>query len=220
MAKRRQLIERTRRAVRFDHILIAGLDLEGFRLGTGTILTSNFPSEYLAAYYNADHVRRDPLVKLTLRRGDRTVCDEEAWARSRDGSNSRKLRALMERYGIRNRTIVPLARAGRVYGSVVVTSPQPLAESALEYLEFVAEPLHRAFSAPYAAEIASRMGLTQGELRCIEFASRGLTSQDIAETSGYAFETVNSYLKSATRKLGAENRPHAVAEALRRGLIA
>jgi LuxR family transcriptional regulator len=36
----------------------------------------------------------------------------------------------------------------------------------------------------------------------------------IAVASDYALETINSYLKSAVRKLGASNRVEAVAEAL------
>jgi DNA-binding CsgD family transcriptional regulator len=218
MAKCRQLLEGTRRAVPFEHILISGLDLEGFRIGTGTILTSSFPPDYVATYYEAGHLKHDPLVKLTMTRS-RTVSDEEAWVKSRGSRRDQALLALMKRHGIRNRTVVPLSRSGRTYGSVVVTSARPLTESQREYLQFVAEPLHRMLSEPHIAKVTAHMGLTQGELRCIELASHGLTSEGIAEASGYAFETVNSYLKSATRKLGAENRPHAVAEALRRRLI-
>lgn len=217
-AKRQRLIARTRRVVPFDHILVSGLDLDGLRIGTGTILASSFPQDYIATYYDAGHISHDPLVKLTLGL-NRTVSDQEAWADSRRSEGTRKLLALMGRYGIRNRTVVPLSRSGRAYGSVVVASARPLTEGEREYLQFVAEPLHRALSEPYAGEIAARLGLTPGELRCIELASRGLTSEGIAEASGYAFETVNSYLKSATRKLGAVNRPQAVAEALRRQLI-
>ena len=217
-ARRQRLIARTRRVVPFDHILVSGLDLDGLRIGTGTILASSFPAEYIARYYDAGHISHDPLVKLTLGQ-NRTVSDQEAWADSRRSEGTRKLLALMARYGIRNRTVVPLSRSGRPYGSVVVTSTRPLTEGEQEYLQFVAEPLHRALSEPYAGEVAVRLGLTRGELRCIELASHGLTSEGIAEASGYAFETVNSYLKSATGKLGAMNRPQAVAEALRRQLI-
>jgi DNA-binding CsgD family transcriptional regulator len=46
-----------------------------------------------------------------------------------------------------------------------------------------------------------------------------MTSEEIAAATGYKTETVNSYLKSATRKLGTANRLEAVADAIRRGII-
>ena len=137
-AKRQRLIARTRRVVPFDHILVSGLDLDGLRIGTGTILASSFPKDYIATYYDAGHIGHDPLVKLTLG-FNRTVSDQEAWADSRRSGDNRKLLALMGRHGIRNRTVVPLSRSGRPYGSVVVTSARPLTEGEQEYLQFVAD---------------------------------------------------------------------------------
>jgi len=42
----------------------------------------------------------------------------------------------------------------------------------------------------------------------------------VAEAVGYQVDTVNSYIKSAIKKLGASNRAEAIAEAIRRRLIA
>jgi len=47
-----------------------------------------------------------------------------------------------------------------------------------------------------------------------------LTSDGIAKATGYQVDTVNSYVKSAVKKLGASNRTQAIAEAIRRRLIA
>jgi DNA-binding CsgD family transcriptional regulator len=66
---------------------------------------------------------------------------------------------------------------------------------------------------------AGQLGLTKGELACLAAASRGLTSEAIAAKTGYRNDTVNSYIKSSIKKLGAANRTQAIVEAMRRRLI-
>jgi len=61
--------------------------------------------------------------------------------------------------------------------------------------------------------------LSKKETRAIEAASRGLEAQMIADTYCVGVETVKTQLKAARLKLRAKNTTHAVAEALRRGLI-
>lgn len=214
-----RLIVKTSEVIPLDHILITGLDADGMGIGTGTLLASSFPAEYLHRYFSEGHLGCDPIVALTLS-AKRTVTDQEAWHGRSADPKSLQLHELMLRHGIRNRTVVPVSRSGRVYGSIVITSPRPLKDEEREYLQFLAEPLHNIAAQPFADEVRAQMRLTLGEMRCISLASQGLTSDAIAEQSAYSTETVNSYLKSATRKLGASNRTQAVAEALRRKLIA
>lgn len=61
--------------------------------------------------------------------------------------------------------------------------------------------------------------LSEGELLCLKLASFGKTSEEIAGATSYTPDTVNTYIKAATRKLEAKNRGHAIAEALRRGVV-
>lgn len=218
LAKCQRLIETTAAVVPFEHILISGLDVDGMEVGTGTLLASSFPAEYLHRYYSDGYLTADPIVPLALS-AKRTVTDEEAWRDGKPGAKSRRLHDLMLHYGIRNRTVVPVSRPGRTYGSIVVTSQRALTEGEREYLQFLAEPLHSISAEPFADEVKARLRLTAGEMRCLSLASHGLTSDEIANQSAYSVETVNSYLKSATKKLGASNRTEAVADALRRKLI-
>ena len=61
--------------------------------------------------------------------------------------------------------------------------------------------------------------LSPHEKRALEGASRGLEAQMIADVYCVELCTVKSQLKAARLKLRAKNTTHAVAEALRRGLI-
>lgn len=61
--------------------------------------------------------------------------------------------------------------------------------------------------------------LTPRQRECLILAQQGKTSVQIADLLGLSEHTVNSYLTDAYRRLGAKNRTHAVAEAVRLGEI-
>lgn len=68
-----------------------------------------------------------------------------------------------------------------------------------------------------AAETHSK--LSQRELECLLWTAEGKTSEDIAIILQLSVHTINHYLTAATRKLNAVNRLHAVARAMRCGLL-
>lgn len=61
--------------------------------------------------------------------------------------------------------------------------------------------------------------ISKRELECLKLTAKGLTSEEIAEQLSLSVHTTNQYLSSASEKLDAVNRVHAVAKALRFGLI-
>jgi DNA-binding CsgD family transcriptional regulator len=61
--------------------------------------------------------------------------------------------------------------------------------------------------------------ISKRELECLRLTANGHTSEDIARLLGLSVHTANQYLTNATQKLNAVNRMHAVAKALRLGLI-
>jgi DNA-binding CsgD family transcriptional regulator len=61
--------------------------------------------------------------------------------------------------------------------------------------------------------------MSKREIECLRLTANGLTSDDIATALGLSVHTANQYLTNSTHKLNAVNRIHAVAKALRRGLI-
>jgi DNA-binding CsgD family transcriptional regulator len=60
---------------------------------------------------------------------------------------------------------------------------------------------------------------TTSELMLLRYLSRGLTLPMIADAMGVSVESVKTGLKRARQRLRAKNSTHAVAEAIRRGLI-
>lgn len=61
--------------------------------------------------------------------------------------------------------------------------------------------------------------VSKRELECLTLTANGLTSEEIAAELGLSVHTANQYLTNTTQKLNAVNRMHAVAKALRLGLI-
>ena len=70
-----------------------------------------------------------------------------------------------------------------------------------------------------AKRAVSRKSLTPRELSVLKIASDGRTAEEIAGALSLGVETVRSHFKKAKAKLGARNRTHAVAEAMRQLLI-
>ena len=61
--------------------------------------------------------------------------------------------------------------------------------------------------------------ISKRELECLSLTANGLTSEEIAAELGLSVHTANQYLTNTAQKLDAVNRMHAVAKALRLGLI-
>lgn len=66
---------------------------------------------------------------------------------------------------------------------------------------------------------ATPPAMSKREIECLRLTANGFTSDDIAASLGLSVHTANQYLTSSAQKLNAVNRIHAVAKALRAGLI-
>jgi LuxR family quorum sensing-dependent transcriptional regulator len=72
---------------------------------------------------------------------------------------------------------------------------------------------------PRPGSIGARARLTPRELSVLRWASLGQQVQETARALGLGAETIRTHLRKAQDKLGAHNRTHAVAEALRQQLF-
>lgn len=221
LPRRRQLnrhpfIERLRLAVPFDYIAVTGLDLEDYRVGSGHSIDTDIPPAFFDAYYEEGMVQSDPFVAASRVARD-VVVEEDVYAIT---PPSQRLRYLERTFGVHNRTLFPLLRGDVVYGAVTFCRSKPFDADEIAFLAGVAEATHTMLTRPILQKFfAESLKLSDGEVLCLKLASLGMTSEEVSRQSSYAVDTVNTYLKTAIRKLGASNRLHAVAEALRRRLI-
>lgn len=68
-------------------------------------------------------------------------------------------------------------------------------------------------------ESAKHPSISKRELECLKLTANGYTSDEIARLLKLSVHTANQYLTNTAQKLDAVNRMHAVAKALRMGLI-
>lgn len=105
-------------------------------------------------------------------------------------------------------------------GLVVFLGPQmALSDEQLVEMHARSFALFNAVSLIRPGEMAKTPSISKRELECLKLAAKGLTSEDMAEALKLSTHTVNQYLTSITQKLNAVNRMHAVAKALRSGMI-
>lgn len=212
------LIDQIRQQVPFRHIAITGLDVDGLKVGNNAFLVCDFPIDYMTEYYSGGYIGIDPLIALF--RDGRDVCrDCDAFATEEARRQGYKMLDLLRRHGIRERTVLPVRNGIRLVGTLSLISDDPVTESQSRLLSQIAATLHALCARPALEVLNRELKLTHGELYCLDKASQGLTSGDIAAEDVYSVDTVNTYLKTAARKLGALNRTQAVVKAMQRGLI-
>lgn len=213
---RSAVMDRFRQAIVFDYIAVLGLDVEHYRFGKGQSVDTDLPPAFVDTYEAERLALVDPVL-LTALKTRATVVEKDAYAASPPPP---RLEYLSELFGVRNRTLVPIRRSDTVYGAVFFTRATPFDGDEVAFLELIAEPIHTAVTRPLLERFAAQqLRLSRGEIACLSHASRGLTSGEIAEATGYQSDTVNTYIKTAVKKLGANNRSQAIAEAIRRRLI-
>ncbi|ARQ13171.1 LuxR family transcriptional regulator protein (plasmid) [Rhizobium etli] len=211
------IIDRLRRAVPFDYIFISGLDVDHYRFGEGFSIDTDLPPAFVEAYVDAQVVAHDPFIRAA-KASTSVVVESDVY---REHEVPQRLLYLQRTFGVHNRTLIPIMRDSTVYGAVGFTRINKFSVDEISFLSLVAESIHTAFTKPLLDKYAAdQMKLSKGEIACLTQASLGLTSEGIGKATGYQLDTVNSYIKSATKKLGASNRTQAIADAIRRKLIA
>lgn len=105
-------------------------------------------------------------------------------------------------------------------GLVAVSGPAPvLDEDRLTRAHLRAFALFRSACALRAPEPARHGNLTKRDIECLRLTADGLTSEQLAARLGLSVHTANQYVSAVVEKLDAVNRMHAVAKALRAGII-
>jgi DNA-binding CsgD family transcriptional regulator len=209
-------ITRLRGAVAFDYVAVSGLDLDPYRFGGLRSVDSDLPPGFLDAYYADKLHQSDPFV-AAAKEAQEYVVEAEVFAKD---PPSERLMTLLNACGVFNRTLFPIRRNGLLFGAVTFTRTTRFTQDEIDFLRQIADLVHFETTRDLMQTFATQsLKLSGGELSCLRLASRGLTSEEVSLATSYTVETVNTYIKTASRKLNARNRAHAIAEALRRNLI-
>lgn len=201
-----------------EHYYVGGLSRDR-GIGTGNVLSNNWPVEYARPFFERKRFLDDPIVAYC--KTVRTVATQADVAAALTASPTGWSRADEARsYGMALPALVVIRSGGYSIGCVSYRRAERFSPDELSLLATLAPPLHRVARAGYfASRSRSHDILSPRERECIAWSSVGKSSWEIGEILGIAKQTVDVHLKSAIQKLDAGSRAHAVAEALRLGLI-
>jgi DNA-binding NarL/FixJ family response regulator len=101
----------------------------------------------------------------------------------------------------------------QTYAGKAQVSPY-LAQLALQRIE----PFSLADKMTHATTSATRLGLTDLEVKILRLMTEGLSNEEISDLTGIAQETVKGHLKTLFRKLDVKNRTEAAVLAVREGI--
>ncbi len=115
---------------------------------------------------------------------------------------------------------LPVHGPGGLAGAAILAGPmRPLPDELLSRLHCLAFSMFGILSACRLKENRQSNPLSQREMDCLRLAMLGKTSSEIGGLLGLSEHTVSQHLASATRKLNAANRTHAVALAAQLGYL-
>lgn len=186
---------------------------------------SNYPQEWFDRYFQQGMQKHDPVVKycfenLTPVRWDQLMTMEQYI----DPVGVEIMQQASE-FGLVNGVSIPLkSPSGEVaVFSLATSNAERVEERLLEVLPYGQLFSSRVFEVHarlnQSVNDAKSFKLTAREIECLFWACEGKTTWEISKIIDVTERTIVFHLTSATKKLGAVNRQHAVAKAIICGLI-
>ena len=199
-----------------DYFIIAGLPETQFERA---VLVSRWPAEFLDLYVRNDFIRFDPIA----RRCRRSRQPFEWTTTQYDNDPDPRTAELMRRradFGLEQGFTVPINTPHGFEACVSMTgSDLDLTARSKPLIHLVALYGYERVRQLAGVATATKPRLTRREREVLQWAARGKSAWEIGEILAIGRRTVEEHIATATRKLGAVNRPHAIALALRDKLI-
>lgn len=218
---RRRLVDFSRRWS-FDHTTYISISPRGQKAG-GIVFVTTAPQPWVERYKERRYITLDPVFPMARRSQKPFI-----WADIEE--NTAESRAFFEEAaamgaGSQGLTI-PIHGPEGERALFSVTSSRPETDfrahcaQLMPLLQIIGFEFHRGMAELTRPILIDRkMLLTPRERDVLYWAAAGKTVWETSLLLGISEVTTNSYLRTAVRRLDGLNKPHAVAEAIRRGLI-
>jgi LuxR family quorum sensing-dependent transcriptional regulator len=198
------------------YFIITGLPETRFQ---EAVLASRWPAEFLDLYVRSDFIRFDPIAQ----RCRRSRAPFEWTAAEYDNDPDHRTAEVMRRaadFGLERGYIVPINTPDGFEACVSMTgSHLDLTARTKPLIHLVALYGYERVRQLAGVAPATKPRLTRREREVLQWAARGKSAWEIGEVLAIGRRTVEEHIATAARKLGAVNRPHAIALALRDKLI-
>jgi len=193
------------------------------------IVAANWPASWITRYVEKKYIVIDPTIRFLLR-ANRSFSWEQAVEAYKSNPQYRRMQKMMQdgkAHGLGSGYIFPVFGRNGLMGATTLGGPGEIELTTVEImlLETVTRSTYikllEFMGGTFADKVSEGMEivLTHREIQALSNMADGLTSPEIAAVLDVASTTVDWYGASLQEKLGARNRHHAVALALRKGLI-
>lgn len=206
-----------KRLVGFDTYHIYRLSPSGTPPCRLDILASSWPDAFLNRFVAEKWFEHDPSVIALGRSREPVSMEELKRVAATDAVMQDRLETRIALLGPHYFGVPILYKQARRGAVVFTRRHEPFSMEDQTLLQLIAPALHLAASRRPSTNQPSP--LTARERECLSWASLGKTAGEISLKLGISEATVVAHLNAATRKLDAVSRCHAVAEALRRGIL-
>lgn len=206
-----------------------GFDYLGYVIGVPDhaagwrfVMTGNYPRAWQERYLRRGYFAIDPTVEYAKTAATPLAWSRELFAGEALGALARDTLAI----GFNHGWTQPLHDPCGSFGMLTMArrgGPLSVEElrTKLPMMQWLARVVHQRLFGEFQAwqrnEAVNR--LTERELLCLRLAAEGGTAAEISESTGIGERTVNFHMANAIGKLSAANKTHAVALAMRLGLI-
>lgn len=217
----RRVAERTAHALGFRWFAYFG------RRSDAPNLISSYPKSWTDHYFDEQYDEIDPVLQKP-----QTPCRVFLWdgRAARSAKSARERRLFDDALSFKIRTGLTVRIPGGNGQSAAFTLAVDDRSLGLDRFVETSQDLLQMIGLTYHAHVSARMGraslndqtgtaLTQRERQCLAWISQGKTMQDIASLLDVTPRGVKFHLDNARRNLAALSLPHAVALAIRQGLL-
>jgi len=176
------------------------------------------PTEWARHHRRMGYTTVDPLVQVAQRRA--TPCSwSEAMADFPEGSGEQTIHAERLSHGVADGLLVPIHTKNGYAGLVSISAQASFAMPAIHALAVISLVVHNQLSALLRSDPGDQEDFTAREIECLKWAAAGKSDAEIATILELSPKTVNFHIEGAKRRMNAASRTHAVASAIRSGLI-
>ena len=182
------------------------------------ILMDTRPVAWAHRHRSKGYMSIDPLVQIVQQRATPCTWSEAMLAFAR---NSIEHEIHLERlsYGATDGLLVPIHTKNRYAGLVSISAKDPFDDQAIRALTLMSLVVHNQLSALLRPDTTECYDFTSREIECLKWVAAGKSDAAIATVLELSPKTVNYHIEGAKRRINAATRTHAVASAIRLGLI-
>lgn len=186
------------------------------------LMTSNYPPAWQQRYLRRGYHSIDPMIRYARAADSPMVWSRELFATEALAALAQDTLAI----GLNHGWVQPLHDGSGSFGMLTLARRGGLLgeeelKSKLPMMQWLARVVHQRLFGEFQAWQRNETlnCLTERELSCLRLAAEGSTAAEISSITGVGERTVNFHMANAISKLGATNKTHAVALAIRLGLL-